>query len=124
MTIHSFEQLLSVCSEKKEIKLKYELEKNVNLVSFEKNRIVISFNDNLDKNFVKDLSLKLYEWTDQRWIIMFSKKKGDMTIKEKEHSSKLELIDKAKSNQIYTEVKKKFSDASLIDVISKKKQKD
>ena len=123
MSIPSFEELLITCSEKKEMKLKYELEKNVNLVSFENNRIEISFNDNLDKNFVKDLSLKLYEWTDQRWIILFSKKKGDMTIKEKEYNNKIELIDKAKNHQIYIEVKKKFSDANLIDVNSKKNKK-
>jgi DNA polymerase-3 subunit gamma/tau len=61
--INSFDDLLSVCTSKKEIKLKYELEKNVNLVKFERNRIEISFNDNLDKDFVKDLSSKLYEWT-------------------------------------------------------------
>ena len=73
---------------KKEIKLKYELEKNVNLVSFEKNRIEISFNDNLDKNFVKDLSLKLFEWTNERWIITFSKTKGEISIKEKEKIKK------------------------------------
>ena len=41
----------------------------------EKNRVEISFNDNLDKNFVKDLSLKFFEWTGERWIITFSKKK-------------------------------------------------
>ena len=29
----------------------------------------------LDKNFVKDLSIKIFEWTDQRWIITFSKKR-------------------------------------------------
>jgi len=54
--INSFNDLLDACLEKKEIKLKYELEKNVNLVKFERNRIEISFNDNLDKDFVKDLS--------------------------------------------------------------------
>ena len=70
--------ILNTCSKNKEIKLKYELEKNVNLVSFEKNRIEISFNDNLDKNFVKDLSLKLFEWTRERWIIAFSKIKGNV----------------------------------------------
>ena len=64
------------------MKLKYELEKNVNLVRFEKNRIEISFNDNLDKNFVKDLSLKLFDWTNERWIISFSK------LKEKNQSKK------------------------------------
>ncbi|MDB2446524.1 DNA polymerase III subunit gamma/tau, partial [Candidatus Pelagibacter bacterium] len=42
--INSFNDLLDACSEKKEIKLKYELEKNVNLVKFERNRIEISFN--------------------------------------------------------------------------------
>ena len=60
---NSLEQLLETCGQNKEIRLKYELEKNVYLVSFEKNRIEISFNSKLDKNFVKDLSLKLYEWT-------------------------------------------------------------
>merc|ERR1711966_609117 len=79
--INSFEDLLDICTQKKEIKLKYELEKNVNLVKFERNRIEISFNDNLDKDFVKDLSLKLYEWTDERWIITFSKSKGEMSVK-------------------------------------------
>ena len=63
ITINSFNDFLKVCNEKKEIKLKYELEKNVNLVNFEKSRLEISFNDNLDKNFVKDLSIKLFDWT-------------------------------------------------------------
>ena len=88
ISIESFEQLIKICNENKEIKLKYELEKNVNLVSFEKNRVEISFNDNLDKNFIKDLSLKLFEWTDQRWIITLSKTKGDISIKEKEQKKK------------------------------------
>ena len=48
----------------------------------------ISFNDNLDKDFVKDLSSKLLEWTNQRWIISFSKNKGDLSIKEKEKKIK------------------------------------
>ena len=54
--INSFEELIEFCSLKKEMKLKYELEKNVNLVSFERQRIEISFNENLDKDFIKNLS--------------------------------------------------------------------
>ena len=108
MLIDSFEQLLKICGEKKEIKLKYELEKNVNLVSFEKNRIEISFNDYLDKNFVKDLSWKLFEWTDERWIITFSKTKGDISIKEKEQNKKTELLNKIKDSTLYKNVLEKF----------------
>ena len=114
--INSFDDLLDVCTQKKEIKLKYELEKNVNLVKFEKNRIEISFNDNLDKDFVKDLSSKLFEWTDERWIITFSKSKGDMSVKEKQKNKKDELINEIKSSEIYKMVIKKFPDAELLDV--------
>ena len=114
--INSFDDLLLVCSEKKEIKLKYELEKNVNLVKFEKNRIEISFNDSLDKDFVKDLSSKLFEWTAERWIITFSKSKGEMSVKEKQLNNKKLLIDEAKSSKAYKNIIENFPDAELIDV--------
>ena len=122
--INSFDDLLDVCTQKKEIKLKYELEKNVNLVKFERNRIEISFNDNLDKNFVKDLSSKLFEWTAKRWIITFSKSKGEMTIKEKQRNKKDELINEVKNLEIYTKLIEKFPDAELIDVKLNEKQED
>ena len=99
--INSFDDLLNICTFKKEIKLKYELEKNVNLVKFERNRIEISFNDNLDKDFVKNLSSKLYEWTDERWIITFSKSKGEMSVKEKQKNKKDKLINEVKNLEFY-----------------------
>ena len=122
--INSFEDLLDICTQKKEIKLKYELEKNVNLVKFERNRIEISFNDNLDKDFVKDLSSKLFEWTSERWIITFSKSKGEMSVKEKQKNKKDELINEAKSSEAYKIVMKKFPDAELVDVKYNGKEED
>jgi DNA polymerase-3 subunit gamma/tau len=122
--INSFDDLLNVCTSKKEIKLKYELEKNVNLVKFERNRIEISFNDNLDKDFVKDLSSKLYEWTAERWIITFSKSKGEMSVKEKQKNKKDELINEVKNLEIYKKVMEKFPDAELIDVKLNEKKED
>ena len=113
-----------MCNQNKEIKLKYELENNVNLVSFERNRIEISFNDNLDKNFVKDVSLKLFEWTGQRWIITFSKERGDISIKEKEQNKKIEIFEKVKDSQLYKNVLEKFPDANLLEVTSKKEDKE
>ena len=122
--INSFEDLLDICTREKEIKLKYELEKNVNLVKFERNRIEISFNDNLDKDFVKDLSSKLFEWTSERWIITFSKSKGDMSVKEKQRNKKDKLINEVKSSEIYKMVMEKFPDAELMDVKLNEKEED
>jgi len=114
--INSFDDLLEICSSKKEIKLKYELEKNVNLVSFENQRIEISFNEDLDKEFIKDLSSKLYEWTDDRWIITLSKTKGEPSKKEKDINQKKELIEDIKNSSSYKNVLNLFLDAELVDV--------
>jgi len=117
--INSFDNLLEICSSKKEIKLKYELEKNVNLVSFEDKRIEISFNEDLDKDFIKNLSLKLYEWTNNRWIITLSKTKGQPSKKETEVNLKKELIESIKNSSIYKDILEKFPDAELTDVKTK-----
>ena len=120
--INSFDDLLETCSSKKEIKLKYELEKNVNLVSFEDQRIEISFNEDLDKDFIKDLSLKLYEWTNNRWIITLSKTKGQPSKKETEVNLKKELIESVKNSLTYKNILEKFPDAELIDVKTNEKE--
>ena len=124
ISINSFEQLLKICNDKKEIKLKYELEKNVHLVSFKNNRIEISFNNNLDKNFVKDLSSKLFEWTKERWIITFSKIQGEKSVKEKKISIKNNTIYKAKEKELYKFVLEKLNDADLIEINEKNKNGD
>ena len=123
-SINSFQELLKVCTFEKELRLKYELEKNVNLIRFEKNIIEISFNDNLEKNFVKDLSLKLFEWTGERWIITLSKKKGEISIKDKRENEKMLFLKQSKNSELYKNVINKFSDAELIEVISNKKNED
>ena len=119
--IKSFNDLIEICSIKKEIKLKYELEKNVHLVKFENNRIEISFNESLNKDFVKELSSKLFEWTNERWIITFSKSKGASSVKDQQKKIKEKLIEDSKNSEIYKDVINNFPDAELINVQSKDK---
>tara|TARA_Y100000590_G_scaffold331130_1_gene376231 strand:+ start:54 stop:1700 length:1647 start_codon:yes stop_codon:yes gene_type:complete len=116
LKIESFNDLIEICDFKKEIKLKYELETNVNLVSFENKRIEISFNDNLDKEFLKDLSAKLYEWTQNRWIISLSKKTGELSVKEKHLMDKKKFLEDAKKTKTYKKIIDTFPDAELTDV--------
>ena len=116
--------MLEICNLKKEIKLRYELEHNVNLVSFENKRIEISFNEDLDKEFIKTLTSKLYEWTLSRWLITLSKNKGLPSIKEKQINIKNNLLENTKKDPIYKKVMENFSDAELIDVQTKSQNND
>ena len=114
--ISSFQELINLCNKQKEVKLKYELETNINLVSFENCRMEISFNDKLDKDFIKELSNKLFAWTGNRWIITLSQKKGEISMKEKNQINHKQIFDEVKKSNIYKKVLEILPDAELIDV--------
>ena len=69
--IKSLKDLIETREFNKELKIKYELENNLRLVSFMDNKIEISFNSNLDKSFIKELSLKLLDWTGNKMDYCF-----------------------------------------------------
>ena len=119
-SLNSFKDLIKICEEKKELKLKYELETNINLVKFENKRIEISFNDKLEKNFIKDITNKLFEWTNERWIITLSKEQGSPSIKQKKKIMVDKKINEFKATSLYKEIKDLFPDAQLLDVMENK----
>ena len=114
--VSSFQALIDLSSKKKEIHLKYDLERNVNLIKFSEGKIDISFNQNLDKNFVRNLSEKLHEWTGNRWVITLSKKMGQKTFTETENIKKKKLLDREKKGEINKKFKDIFSDGELLEV--------
>jgi len=114
--INSFSDLISVCVSKKEIELKYELENNVNLISFKNNNIEISFSENLDRNFIKNLTTKLLDWTGERWIIMLSKKTGSKTMKEIKTQNKNHKLDDLKNSDSFKKATNLFPDLEIINV--------
>ena len=119
LEINNLQDLIKMCVQKKELKLKYELESNVNLVSFSNTNIEISFNDKLNKSFVKDLSEKLYDWTKKRWLISFSKEKGAMSEKEKIKGLNKKNIKEYESSNEYKVLLKVLPDIELIDIKKK-----
>ena len=122
--VNNFEELIEICVKKKEVKLKYELESNVNLVAFNQGRIEIAFNENLDKDFVKELAAKLYEWTDKRWIISLSKETGLISKKQEEKKNKEKIFDDVKKSEIYNKVLEILPDAELLEVKKNKYKND
>ncbi len=114
--IKSFEDLLNVAKKEKEAELKYDLERNVKLVSFNQGKIEIGFNDKLNKNFIKKLSEKLLLWTGERWIISLSKNEGSQTIYEGKMKKKAEDLLEAKKTEIAKKVSVSFPDAKLLEI--------
>ena len=117
--LHSFDELINLSSKKREIELKYDLERNVNLIKFSDGKIDIAFNEKLNKNFVRNLSEKLLEWTGKRWVISLTKEIGQKSFLEQRLIKKEELLNKVKKDDIYKNFTDTFLDAELIDVKKK-----
>ena len=113
--ITSFQDLIDQANKEKEIELKYDLERNVKLVSFNKGKIDISFNEKLNKNFIKNLSEKLLSWTGERWIISLSKNDNAKSIHEMNLEEKNSKIEEYKKTKIAQDIQRVFPDAKLID---------
>ena len=114
--ITSFQDLINQANKEKEIELKYDLERNVKLVSFNKGTIDISFNEKLNKNFIKNLTEKLLLWTGDRWIISLSKNTIAKSIYEKNQEYKSDKIENFKKSKTAKDIQEVFPDAKLIDL--------
>ena len=114
--ITSFQDLINLADEEQEIELKYDLERNVKLVSFNTGKIDISFNEKLNKNFIKNLTEKLLSWTGERWIISLSKNSNAKSIYEKNQEDKNNMIEEFKKSKVAQDIQKAFPDAKLIDL--------
>ena len=114
--ITSFQDLIDKANREREIELKYDLERNVKLVSFNSGKIDISFNEKLNRNFIKNLTEKLNIWTGERWIISLSKNEEAKSIYEKKQENKINLFENFKKNKLAKDLEAAFPDAKLIEI--------
>ncbi len=116
--INNFEDLIKTATKEKEVELRYDLERNVKLLSFSKGKIDICFNEKLNKNFIKLLTEKLLTWTGKRWVISLSKNKdnGLRTLYEQKIESENLKVEDAKNSNAAKKLLSAFPDADLVKI--------
>ena len=82
----------------------------------ESNEKTIDLIEKLNKDFIKNLTEKLLEWTGERWIISLSKNSEAKSVYEKNIEAKNNFIDEFKKGKIAKEIETAFPDAKLIDI--------
>ena len=115
LTIKSFEDIIEIAGENKNLILKKFLQEDVRLVSFETGHININ-TPNGNEEIIKDLIAKLYEWTEQRWVINVSAKQGEDTILEKQKQKQDDIIDELSNTEEMKKVLEAFPESRITSV--------
>ena len=76
----------------------------------------ISFNEKLNKGFIKILTDRLLKWTGERWIITLSKDQGEKTLYEKNLNAKKKKLEKEMNSDLVKDFISVFPGAKLTSV--------
>jgi DNA polymerase-3 subunit gamma/tau len=86
----SFQEVVKLASDKRELKLAADLRNTVHLVRFEPGHIEIRPNANAPKDLAGNLGKRLSDWTGRRWVVSLSQEQGEATLFEQEQQRKAE----------------------------------
>jgi DNA polymerase-3 subunit gamma/tau len=111
-----FEDLVRLAGEKRDLQLKYGLERFVRLTRFEPGRIELGLTDDAPTTFTGDLGNRLREWTGARWIVTIDREAAAPTLFEKQSSERAQLVDGARRNPIVAAVLSRFPGAEIVDI--------
>jgi len=114
--LRSFEELIALTGEKRDLSLKSALERDVRLVRFEDGRIEIGLEPTAPKTLTGDLSKKLSDWTGRRWMVIVSADPGAPTLHAQAQSRKAELKDGVRADPLVQAVLTRFPGAEIVDV--------
>jgi DNA polymerase-3 subunit gamma/tau len=114
--IRTFEDIVALAAEKRDLTMKSALERDVCLVRFEDGRLEIALEASAAKSLVNDLSKKLADWTGRRWMIAVSTEAGAGSLRTQAEARKAELKNDVRSDPLVQAVLARFPGAEIVEV--------
>jgi len=116
LSVGSFEQLIALAQDKRDIFMKMALERDVRLVRCEDGQLEIAVEASAPKTLVHDLQRKLVAWTGKRWIVVVSKEQGAPTVRAQIDARQAEIELGVQSDPLVQAVLNRFPGAKIVGV--------
>jgi DNA polymerase-3 subunit gamma/tau len=116
LSIATFEELIALAVDKRDITVKMALERDARLVRCEDGQVEIALEPTAPKTFVHDLQRKLTGWTGKRWIVVVSKEQGAPTIRAQAEAQQAEIERGVQSDPLVQAVLNRFPGAKIVGV--------
>ncbi len=114
--VKSFEDLIALAAEKRDLVMKSALERDVRLVAFEDGKLELALEASARKSLLGDLSKKLADWTGRRWMVVVSADAGMPSLRVQAETRKAELKDTVRGDPLVAAVLARFPGAEIVDV--------
>jgi DNA polymerase-3 subunit gamma/tau len=116
VVIDTFEQVVALAGEKRDIQTKMALQRDVRLVRCEDGKLEIALEQSAPRTLVNDLSRKLQQWTGRPWVVIISREQGAPTLKAVAEAKQAELEVGVQSDPLVKAVLEKFPGAQIVRV--------
>jgi DNA polymerase-3 subunit gamma/tau len=116
LSISSFERLIALAQEKRDIAVKMALECDVRLVRCEDGQLEIALEATAPGTLVHDLQRKLTAWTGKRWIVVVSQEQGAATMRERSEVRQAEIKRGVEGDPLVQAVLNRFPGAKIVGV--------
>jgi DNA polymerase III subunit gamma/tau len=116
--VKSFEDLIALAAEKRDLGIKSALERDVRLVRFEDGTLELALEPSARKMLVGELAKKLSDWTGRRWMVAVSAEAGAPPVRAQAEMRKAALKDDVRGDPLVQAVLARFPGAEIVEVRS------
>jgi DNA polymerase-3 subunit gamma/tau len=116
LTIDTFEQMVALAAERRDLQIKAALERDVRLVRCEDGTLEIALEPGAPRTLVNDLSRKLQQWTGRRWMVIVSGEQGAATLRSQADARQAELEVGVRADPLVRAVLTRFPGAEIVGV--------
>lgn len=112
-TLKSFEDVVALADEMRDLKLKNALLEQVRLVHFKPGDIALNPLSNASPDLLQELMRKLKMWTGRVWIVSTSEQQGDEPLGPLRRAAAAREVDELRAHPAVREVLQHFPDAQI-----------
>lgn len=112
----SYEDVLKLVTAKRDIKLQTALKDKVHLVDFTPGRIALRPVDDAATSVLRELEMKLADWTGTKWEVTASREAGAPTIQSQDQAAEKKRWDEAEADPLVVAALAAFPDAKIVSV--------
>ncbi|PCJ86368.1 MAG: DNA polymerase III subunit gamma/tau [Hyphomicrobiales bacterium] len=117
VTLETLEDIMALASERRDMPLRFAVERQLRLVSFQQGHIEVALAPNAPKTIAGDLGKKLSEWTGRRWLVSIVQDGGTPTLHEQAtHARETEFLE-TERHPLVAAALKAFPGSKLVDVV-------